>query len=66
MEENRVMPTSVHIREDLLEKANRVAKARGISRNRLINLLIEGMEEIAVPPISVALPAMEKTNANGN
>ena len=64
MDENKVKPTSVHIPEELLEKANRIASARGISRNRLFVLLLESVEEIAVPPINVTLPAIEVANAS--
>ena len=52
--------TSFYISADLLAKANRIAKERGISRNKLINLLIDSVEEIEVPPVQVKLPKMKK------
>lgn len=57
---NKVHPTSIYISADRLAKADRIAEARGISRNKLINLLIDSVEEISVPPVSVKLPAMKK------
>jgi len=52
--------TSFYISADLLAKADRIAKERGISRNKLINLLIDSVEEIEVPPVQVKLPKMKK------
>lgn len=52
--------TSFYISADLLAKADRIAKARGISRNKLINLLIDSVEEIEVPPVKVRLPTTKK------
>lgn len=52
--------TSFYISADLLAKADRIAKARGISRNKLINLLIDSVEEIEVPPVKIRLPATKK------
>ena len=51
---------SFYISADLLAKADRIAKERGISRNKLINLLIDSVEEIEVPPVQVKLPKMKK------
>ena len=52
--------TSFYISADLPAKADRIAKERGISRNKLINLLIDSVEEIEVPPVQVKLPKMKK------
>ena len=52
--------TSFYISADLLAKADRIAQARGISRNKLINLLIDSVEEAEVPPVKVRLPATKK------
>jgi len=52
--------TSFYISADLLAKADRIAQARGISRNKLINLLIDSVEEVEVPPVKVRLPATKK------
>lgn len=52
--------TSFYISADLLAKADRIAEARGISRNKLINLLIDSVEEIEVPPVQVKLPKVKK------
>lgn len=60
MEDNKVRPTSVHIPIELLQKADRLASVRGISRNKLINLLIESAREVSVPPVEVNLPEVEK------
>lgn len=52
--------TSFYISADLLAKADRIAEARGISRNKLINLLIDSVEEVEVPPVQVKLPKVTK------
>jgi len=52
--------TSFYISADLLAKADRIAEARGISRNKLINLLIDSVEEVEVPPVQVILPTPKK------
>lgn len=60
MEENKFHPTSIRLTPDRMAKLDREAKNRNLSRSELVNLMIDGMEEVYVPPVKVRLPATKK------
>lgn len=60
MEENKFHPTSIRLTPDRMAKLDREATKRNLSRSELVNLMIDGMEEVFVPPVKVRLPATKK------
>jgi len=61
-EHNKVYATSIYIPAERKAKLDRVALARGVNRNQLINQMIDGLEEVEVPPVRVTLPDSEKVS----
>lgn len=60
MEENKLHPTSIRLTPERITKLDRVAADRNISRNELISQMVDGLEEIEVPPVRVNLPDLRK------
>lgn len=60
MEENKLHPTSIRLTPERIAKLDRVATDRNISRNELISQMVDGLEEIEVPPVRVKLPELRK------
>lgn len=60
MEENKLHPTSIRLTPERMAKLDRVAENRNISRNELISQMVDGLEEIEVPPVRVVLPDVRK------
>jgi len=60
MEENKLHPTSIRLTPERIAKLDRVASKRNVSRNELISQMVDGLEEIEVPPVCVNLPDLRK------
>lgn len=52
---------SIYISVAQSEKLERVAHVRGISSNKLICLLIDALQEVSIPQISIKLPKEKAT-----
>jgi hypothetical protein len=60
MEENKLHPTSIRLTPERIAKLDRVATNRNVSRNELVSMMVDGLEETEVPPVRVKLPAAKK------
>ena len=51
---------SIYISASQDEKLERAASQRNVSRNRLVRMMIDALEEVEVPPVQVILPTTKK------
>ena len=51
---------SIYISASQDEKLERAASQRNVSRNRLVRMMIDALEEVEVPPVQVILPTTRK------
>ena len=51
---------SIYISASQDEKLERAASHRNVSRNRLVRMMIDALEEVEVPPVQVILPTTRK------
>lgn len=60
MEEEKSVNTGLYITTAQLAKLERIAVSYGVSRNRMVAMLIDSVDEVERPKINVRLPAAKK------